>query len=406
MKIDIHELTLLGFAIISGYYIGLLTRRVRLPSLIGYMILGVFLGSSGLNILNEAFLDRLSFISEITLAFVAFSIGSELKLSTLKRLGSGIISIIFAESFFAFFLVTVVIYVVTRDLPMALIFGAMAPASAPAGTVYVIQEYRAKGTLTKALYAVVGFDDGLAIVIFGFAAAMAKNLLVNEATGVRGNIFPDLLKPFIEIILSLTVGTIVGFIFSHLERLLSQRRDSITLVFGFILFATGLSITLHLSLILTNMVVGFVFVNTRREALVHSVLNQIQTIIPFIYILFFCFAGAHMKLFALPSLGLIGILYIISRSTGLIIGAGIGGIIGRVEKKVKKYIGLGILSQAGVAIGLSLIVKYEFAQIGSPHADSIGTSVLTTVTVTCIFFEIIGPILAKIALEKAGEIPH
>jgi len=406
MKFDIHDLTLLGCATIFGYYLGLFARKVRLPSLIGYMILGVFLGSSGLNIFSDHTLDRLSFISEITLAFVAFSIGSELKLSTLKRMGSGIITIILAESFLAFFLVAVVIFVATRDLPMALIFGAMAPASDPAGTVYVIQEYRAKGTLTRALYAVVGFDDGLAIIIFGFAAAMAKNLLVTEATGAGGNIFPSLLKPFIEIILSLIVGAIVGFIFSYLERMLLQKRDSIILVLGFILLATGLSITLHISLILTNMAMGFVFVNTRRVALVHSVLRQIQMITPFMYILFFCLAGAHMKLSALPALGMIGVLYIISRSAGLILGAGIGGIIGRVDNKIKKYIGMGILSQAGVAIGLSLIVRNEFAEIGTHHADTIGTSVLTMVTATCVFFGIIGPILTKFALEKAGEIQH
>lgn len=113
-----------------------------------------------------------------------------------------------------------------------------------------------------------------------------------------------------------------------------------------------------------------------------------------------------MNFTALPSLGLIGAMYIISRSSGLILGARIGGIIGKVEKKIKKYVGMGILSQAGVAIGLSLIVRNEFAALGTDHAAYIGTSVLTTITATCIFFEIIGPILTKIALEKAGEIPH
>ncbi|HDY87310.1 MAG TPA: hypothetical protein ENH82_04240 [bacterium] len=406
MNFDFNDLIILGTTIVIGYYIGLSTRRVKLPSLIGYMLLGVVLGTSGLNIFSESVLDHLSFISEITLAFVAFLIGSELSLSSLKRLGFGIVTIILAESFFAFFFVTMALYVLTGDLPMSLLFGALAPASAPAGTVYVIQEYKAKGTLTKALYAVVGFDDGLAIIIFGFALAMAKNLLVYESVGTGGGILPSLLKPFSEIILSLILGGFIGFIFSYLVRLLSQERDSLILVIGFVLFSTGLSITLHLSLILTNMVMGFVFVNIRRETLVKSVLKQIQITIPFMYILFFCLAGAHMKLSALPGLGMVGVLYIISRSAGLILGAGVGGIIGKVEKKIKKYIGMGILSQAGVAIGLSLIVRHELKEIGTSHADAISASVLTTITATCIFFEIIGPILTKIALEKAGEIPH
>lgn len=404
MNFDFNDLILLGTAIVFGYYIGLSSRRVKLPSLIGYMFLGVILGSSGLNILNEPVLDRLSFISEITLAFVAFLIGSELRLASLKRLGLGIVAIILSESFFTFFLVTAALYILTNDLPLALLFGALAPASAPAGTVYIIQEYRAKGNLTNALYAVVGFDDGVAIIIFGFAAA-AENILVSEAAGTGVSILPSLLKPIIEIVLSLILGGFIGFIFSYLMKLLTLERDSLILVIGFVLIATGLSITFHLSLILTNMVAGLVFVNTRREALVKGVLRQIQITIPFMYILFFCLAGAHMKLTALPELGMIGVLYIISRSAGLILGAGIGGIIGKVDNKIKKYIGMGILSQAGVAIGLSLIVRQDLREIGSPHADAISTSVLTTITATCIFFEIIGPILTKLALEKAGEIP-
>ncbi len=406
MKFDINVLILLGFAIIIGYYTGLFSRKVKLPSLIGYMFLGVLLGSSGFNIFNETILDKLSFFSEITLAFVAFSIGSELRLSSLKRMGFAIVAIIFTESFTAFFLVFAVIFFVTRDLPLALVFGAMAPASDPAGTVHVIQENRSRGNLTKALYAVVGFDDGLAIIIFGFAAALAENLLIGEATGVERSIFPYLLKPFVEIILSLIIGGCIGFIFSQLVRMLSRERDSFILVLGFVLVATGISITLHLSLILTNMVIGFVFVNTRREAFVRSVLRQTQTSIPFLYILFFCLAGAHMKLTALPALGLIGVLYIICRSAGLIFGAALGGIIGKAESKIKKYIGMGILSQAGVAIGLSLIVKHDFMEIGSAHAEKIGIAVLTMTTATSVFFTIIGPILTKVALGKAGEIPQ
>ena len=128
-----------------------------------------------------------------------------------------------------------------------------------------------------------------------------------------------------------------------------------------------------------------------------------------IFILFFCLAGAHLEIARLPSLGLLGMVYILGRSAGLIGGARIGSMLGKVDDNIKKYIGLGILSQAGVAIGLSLIVKHEFglldAEYGIPHALAIGTTVLTTVTATCIFFEVIGPILTKIALTKAGEVP-
>jgi Kef-type K+ transport system membrane component KefB len=403
-------LTLLGLTAVVGLYLGFLAKRFRLPSLLGYMVLGVFLGASFFHLFDEVMAEQLSFITEIALGFVAFSIGAELSLSSLKRLGPGIISIIFAESLMAFFVVLAAVYAFTRDLPMSLIFAAMAPASAPAGTVAVIHEYKAKGSLTKALYAVVGFDDGLAIIIFGFAAAFAKTLLVNEATGSVESILPALVAPVMEVGLSLVVGGVVGFIFCQLIRRLTNSAEILILTFGAILIATGLSSRWHLSLILTNMVVGFVLVNMRRDALVHRVTSSMGTVMPLLFVLFFCLAGANLHLAALPSLGLLGVVYIVARSVGLIGGARLGAMIGHVEPKVKKYIGWGILSQAGVAIGLALIVKHEFGALaerypGFEHPVLIGASVLTTVTATCIFFEIIGPIATKIALQKAGEIP-
>jgi len=190
---------------------------------------------------------------------------------------------------------------------------------------------------------------------------------------------------------------------------LQNSKDILIIIFGAVLLATGLSLRWHLSLILTNMVVGFVLVNTRREALVRRVMKPLMEIMPMLFILFFCLAGAHLELKTLPALGILGIVYIIGRSAGLIGGARIGAMMGQVDDTIKKYVGLGILSQAGVAIGLSLIAKHELSQLDAqynlPHALTIGTTVLTTITATCIFFEIIGPILTKIALTKAGEIP-
>jgi len=389
--LHISGLTLIGAATIVAFYVGRLARMAKLPSLIGYMLVGVILGPSILHLFDEASMERLSFITEIALGFVAFSIGSELNMSKLKRLGSGIISIILAESFGAFFIVFLAVYALTRDLPLALIFGSMAPASAPAGTVAVIQECKAKGSLTTTLYAVVGFDDGLAIIIFGFAAALAKTLLIMEASGAAEGILGALLAPAKEIGLSFVV------------------RDILIVVFGVILICTGLSIRWHLSLILTNMVVGFVLANARHESLLHRVTAPLLEVMPLLFVLFFCLAGAHLQLSALPALGAVGIVYVLGRSVGLIGGARIGALLGHVEDKVKKYVGLGILSQAGVAIGLSLIVKHEFTQLdvryNAPHALAIGSSVLATITATCIFFEIIGPILTKVALKRAGEIP-
>jgi len=396
---------LLGVMCIGGLYIGHAARKVRLPSLIGYMCLGLLLGPSCLELIGESTLDALSFITELALGFVAFSIGSELSITSLKKQGKGLVYIILSESFLAFFVTMAAVYLLTRDAPMALLFGAMAPASAPAGTVAVIQEYKARGSLTKALYAVVGFDDGLAIVIFGFASALAKMLLAREASGNAEALLPAMLPPLRELGLSLIVGGVLGLLLWKLLERAKNPRDMFVLVFGAILIGTGLSIRWHLSLILTNMVIGFVLANTRREILVQRVSEQLLMIMPLLFILFFGLAGAHLNIAALPALGMLGVIYVLARSSGLIAGARLGARLGKVEDKVRKYIGLGILSQAGVAIGLSLILKHELSQIGSQHALHIGSAIITTITATCIVFEILGPILTKIALKKAGEIP-
>ena len=426
----VGPLLLVGLVVIVGYYFGRGARLARLPSLIGFMILGVLLGPSFLGFFHDANLASLAFLTEMALGFVAFSIGAELSMDSLRRLGGGIAAIILAESFGAFAVVTAAIYALTRSLPLALLFGAVAPASAPAGTVAVIQEYRARGTLTKALYAVVGFDDGLAVLIFGFAAALAKVLLVRNlgvSVETGASVFAAMSSPAFEIIVSLLLGTGLGVLFSLVVRRLKRSQDMFVMTFGTVLIAVGLAGYFGLSLILTNMAVGFVLVNTRREAFVHSVTDSLREIMPLVFILFFCIAGAHLRIGELPKLGAIGLVYIVGRSLGLIGGSRLGASVGRAEPKIRKWVGLGILSQAGVAIGLSLIVSESFGRLArdpmivrgvtryaAAHPDvgrilydpaAIGAAVITMITATSIVFEIIGPILTKIALEKAGEIP-
>lgn len=419
---------LLGIVAIAGFYLGRAARFARLPSLIGFMILGVILGPSLLGAFDHANLDTLSFITELALGFVAFSIGAELNLRALRHLGKGIVSVIIAESLAAFFIVAAVVYLITRSWTAALLFGAVAPASAPAGTVAVIQETRAKGSLTTALYAVVGFDDGLAILIFGFSAALAKKILLGSVLGVEGagqSVLAAMGPPALEILGSLAAGAALGFVFCALARKLTAGRDMLIMAFGTVLAATGLSMHLGLSLILTNMAAGFVLANTRREGFVRRATDPLREIMPLLFILFFCLAGAHLRLSELPRLGIVGVAYILARSAGLIGGSRLGGVLGGIDGKIKKWIGLGILSQAGVAIGLSLMISSEFSELGaSPEVVTavgrfatrnpevsglvydplvIGAAIITVITATSIIFEIIGPIFTKIALTRAGE---
>ena len=397
-------LVILGGAAAVGLFVGKGAQLIKLPSIIGYMLLGTAIGLSGFHLLTEQSITQLTFLTDIALGFVAFVIGAELNIQSLKRQSKGVVAIIFVESFGALAVVLGAVFLLTKDLPLSLMFAAVAPASAPAGTVAVIRESRARGSLTKVLFAVVGFDDALAIFIYAFAAAVARFLLTAEAGGSDAAWYSMLLGPAKEIGFSLLIGTVIGFAFNFLVARLKSRGETLILVFGAVAAGVGLSIAFSSSLILTNMIIGLILANARSEERVRKIMEPVGNVMPLLFLMFFVLAGAQLDIAALPALGLIGIVYIASRSAGLLAGSRLGAIIGGAEDKIKKYVGLGILSQAGVAIGLSLIAKQQFGEINTAHALAIGTTLITTVMATSVVFEIVGPILTRMALRKAGEI--
>jgi Kef-type K+ transport system membrane component KefB len=407
---DISDLLIIGIVIVTSYFSGRLIKNFKLPSLIGFMLIGVILGPSMLNVLNDVKQEYLGFITEIALGFIALSIGLELKFTSIKKLGSGIIWIILIESIGTFVVVGTAVYLLTGNLPLALILGGIAPASAPEGTVAVIQDYKAKGLLTKALYAVVGFDDGVGIIIFGFASAVAKKLLMQESGMISGNFALMMWEPLKEIGLSIIVGLAIACLFALLIKKISNSNDMSLVLIGMTFIAIGMSVQFHLSLIMINLIIGLVIVNTQTYDVTQKIHDRLPSYMPMLFILFFALAGASLHFSALPTLGLIGLLYILTRSGGLIFGSRVGAMIGHTDQKIKKWVGLGILAQGGVAIGLSLIVKHDFAGLGKVMAngqtsgDQLGITVITLVTATSVIFSVIGPIFAKIALKKAGEI--
>ncbi|RKY53056.1 MAG: hypothetical protein DRP93_07165 [Candidatus Neomarinimicrobiota bacterium] len=407
---NISDLLILGIVIIASFFFGKLVKYIKLPALIGFMLIGVILGPSLLNVLGVVKQEHLGFLTEIALSFIALSIGLELDFSSIKKLGSGIVWIILLESFGTFIVVTGAVFLLTKNLPLALILGGIAPASAPEGTVAVIQEYKTRGPLTKTLYAVVGFDDGLGIVIFGFAAAIAKKLLLHETGAVDTGFFIIMLEPIKEILLSIIAGVIIAYFFSLMSKKLANSGDVSLILIGSTFVAIGLSYQFNLSLIMVNLVVGLVVVNTQSHDLIQKIRDRLPDYMPLLFILFFALAGASLNFSALPALGLVGLVYILTRSGGLIFGARLGASFGHTDKKIKNWIGLGILAQGGVAIGLSLIVKHDFAGLGKVLAngqtsgDTLGITVITLVTATSVIFSMIGPILARIALKKVGEI--
>jgi NhaP-type Na+/H+ or K+/H+ antiporter len=387
-----------AIAIISGFLGGKIAQRVKLPGVVGYLFAGLIFGPSVLNVFQEEFVEGMNIFASFALSLVAFIIGSEMKLSTLKEMGRGIGTIILLESFGAFLLVASGVYLLTGKLYWALVFGAMAPASAPAGTAAVLQECKAKGRLTNALYAVVGLDDGLAIMIFAIAVALARMVMGVGKLSIGG----FLQGPILEIIGSIALGCAIGAIAGYFMRRLSRDDAILATSLGGILICTGIAIYFNLSLILANLSLGMIHANL-YPAGNRRAYRAIEFIALPVYIVFFFLAGAHLRIGLLPSIGLLGLVYVLCRIGGLMGGAYLGGAISKQHPVIRKYLGMGILCQAGVAIGLSLLVAGQFRPLGEAGRN-LAVAVVNTIAATTIIFEIIGPIGAKFAISKAQEI--
>ena len=392
-------LIVIGMLVAVAFLGSKLFQRLGIPQVVGFIVLGVLHGPSGINVIPLELSGELIFISEIALGLIGFDIGSHLRLDDLRRIGRSIITILLFEALGTFALVTAGVYVVTGSLPTALIFGALASATAPAATVDVLAEYDAEGPLTTSLLAVVGMDDALALVLFSIASVVVESQLAGGGS-------PDLITiielPFIEIGGSLLLGFGLGFILDRILCRMKTHHDAMAISIGFVLLGVGISESLGLSLILTSMSMGFLLVN-RHESHARHIRFTIEQAGPVIYVLFFALIGARLEIKSLPAMGTLGIVYILLRSLGKFGGAWLGGRLGGAEPVVRQNLGFGLLSQAGVAIGLALAASSRFAESGE-EGEALGSLILGVITATTFVVQIIGPIFTKLAISRAGEI--
>jgi Kef-type K+ transport system membrane component KefB len=392
-------LTIIGLIIAVSFLGSKLFQRLGIPQVVGFIVVGVVLGPSLFNVVPLDLSSELILISEIALGLIGFDIGSHLLFDELRQLGRSIIFILVFEAIGTFVLVTAGIYLITGSFHTALIFGALASATAPAATVDVLAEYDAKGPLTTSLLAVVGMDDALALVLYSVAAAFAESLLGQSDA-------PSLLQilelPLIEIGGSAILGIGLGLLLDQIMCRMQVQHDVMAVSIGVVLLAVGLSEALGFSLILTTMILGMVLVNRCPEHGCH-VRFTIEQAGPVIYVLFFTLVGARFQISLLPTMGLLGIAYVVLRSTGKFGGAWLGGTLGGAEPAVRDNLGLGLLSQAGVAIGLALASAARFDAYG-PEGQALGALIINVITATTFVVQILGPICVKLAIRRAGEI--
>lgn len=381
----------LGTILLVGFIVAKLLGLLKFPEVTGYLIAGILIGPSVFGFIPEEAVKSFDIISEVALAFIAFSIGAELKFDDLKKVGKAIFLITILEALVAFFLVTVVMLLLKQSLPFSLAIGSIACATAPAATLMVIKQYKAEGPLVRTLIPVVALDDGVCIIAFGVASTLAQNMIQGGAFSMMNMVG----KPIIQIFSALALGIVAGIIMVKAMNFMKNQGQIQVAFIGVIFLLAAISLRFDLSSLLTMMAFGTTICNTSSNEV--KVFTAIEVITPAIFLCFFVLSGADLDLSSLTKVGVLGAAYVVARVIGKALGAGIGAKIGSLSSSVQQNLGFCLVPQAGVAIGLSLIAKRI---IPAPHGAAIRDIILSATVI----YELIGPLLTKMALFRAGEI--
>ncbi len=394
----------LGIIVVLGLYAGRLFEMIKIPHITGYLVVGIIIGPSVLGIIATESVIGLELITNVALGFIAFGIGSEILLKNLKKTGVQIVIITLMQAFTAAVFVMIALLLFGAPMWQALILGAIATATAPGPIMMLTKKYKAKGPVTETMLPLVGLDDAIGIVVFGVLLSVGFSMYSGGSAGII-----ELMKtPMIEIGLSIVVGGIIGLAMMlaiKVEKHESHEYSLIIAVAGIILAVAISQIGVfgqHLSIILTPMVAGMFFANTIELEKLHRTVRIIDEFNPFILVAFFTIAGAHLDLGVLfnvsgSTVAKFGIIYILARIVGKMFGSWFGAVITKAHPNVRKWLGVTLLPQAGVAIGMAN------AAATTLKGDA-GLSILTIVLAATVIYELFGPIGVKIALQKSGEI--
>ncbi len=366
---------------------------VHLPNVTAYLIAGLILSPYTFGLIDENLLSSFGLLTEIALGFIAFSIGFCFKVSHLKTLGKGVFIITVVQAVSTAILVDLAMLVLyfckVIELPVVFVMGAIATATAPAATLLVVHQYNAKGPVTDTLLPVVAIDDAIGLMIFSISLAVSQTIA--NGTGFSATV---ILEPLKEIGLSLVIGAALGFVVAGGVKIFRSRANRLTIIIICIFVGVALSKWLNLSSLLLCMMIGAIYCNFDIHT--EPVMDAYDRWAHPLYVLFFVISGAQLNVRILLSVGIVGIVYLVSRSLGKYGGAALGATLAKSEPNVKKYLGFTLLPQAGVAIGMAQVVVSDLPA----YSDTITTVVLSATLV----YELVGPLLTKMALEKAGEI--
>lgn len=397
----VNLILLLGLILLFGAIGGRLFQKLHIPQVVGYIVIGIIIGQSGFQVLGASVISSLDPINSIALSLIGFLIGGELKLGVLKKYGKQFVGILLCEAIVPFFvvsvLVTLVSYVFTKNfavsLSLGLVLGSISSATAPAATTDVLRENRTRGPLTTTVLGIVAMDDAVALILYAIASSIGASLL--GATG--GSLAHKMLMLAYDVFVSIAVGAVIGALLSRfILHVMTDEGRILSFSLGSIFLCTGICTFLKLDTILAAMSIGFFMVNF-APAKTRPTFALVEKFTPPIYVLFFVLVGAKLNIWNVtPHLALIALIYIICRTLGKSIGSVIGAKLTKAPKTVEKYLQWCLLSQAGVAIGLSIAGGHDFA-------DTIGPSIILIITATTFIVQLLGPVCVKYAVTQAGE---
>ena len=404
----------LSLALIVGLMLSRVAKMVKLPAVTAYLVTGILIGPWCLGLLNVGGLgftskeevESFEIISKVALGFIAFSIGNEFRLSQLKAIGKKATVIGIFQAVTATVLVDAVLIALSFIIPdnkfplsAAIILGAIASATAPAATLMVVRQYKAKGPVTDTLLPVVAIDDAVGLVLFAVSFGIAKAIILNQIS-----ILSIILEPIIEVVLSLGLGAVMGFLITYFERFFHSRSKRLSVSVAFVFLTVAISmlefkvgeVHVAFSSLLSCMMLGTVFCNCCDFS--EELMDRLDRWTAPLYLLFFVISGAELDLtlFANALIVLIGFVYIVFRCVGKYFGAYASAKFMGSEPNVVKYLGITLFPQAGVALGM--------ANIAAGKLGEIGTFVASITLFSVLIYEIVGPFLTKVSLMKAGEI--
>lgn len=387
-------IVLIALAIIlfSGFLVTRLTKLLHLPNVTGYIIAGILIGPSVGNLVPQDMIQNMGFVSDIALAFIAFGVGKFFKKEILVKTGGSIFVITILESLLAGVLVAVGMkFIFKLDWNFALALGAIATATAPASTMMTIHQYKAKGDFVNTLLQVVAYDDVVCLLCFSVVAAIINV----SAGGADGFQMMEIIKPIGFTLMTIVLGFICGLLLGKLLSRPGRSKDNrLILCVAMLLGLSGLCAAIDISPLLACMVFGTTYINFTRDKKLYRQMNNFT---PPIMSIFFIISGMNLDLSALKTVGVIGISYFLIRIIGKYAGAFLGCQICKTEKNIRNYLGLALIPQAGVAIGLAFNAQRILpAQIGN--------MILTIILFSSVCYELIGPASAKAALFLSGAI--